>query len=384
MKRILFLLLLTTQPLCCRDGQLPVTYQVPHNNTYPPDVSFCIADLKFDGTMLKICEFGEGFESRFKGYDALYGKGAMWAKVWEVLVGLGVPVWIVENRTSMSDPQEFSYRYFKELGGQLMSSFGGLSRSCSAKKKIKNGQMQGLVVAHTMGKTKHYVKAVLDKRPDLMVLNAATNNFVRSKAATNALFDTPDVARFRPLACLLKGSNKAHESHNVIKKLGAEYVVIKPTNSALGQGVMLLPANQLGRMLTAITTGAHGQAMGNDPAYSYWAKNQGADVMVEAFALSKSVVVDEKAYDPTMRVVFVLVNDHGKMDITFLGSYWKLPVKSLDEPGTFTEKHKSCVKPGKKCSAVVEDADYAVVQALLCQLLPPLYEKMLKQHFVSI
>ena len=62
---------------------------------YPADISFCIADIKFDGKNIKICELGQGSRSRFKGYDALYGKGKVWTAFWEYLAKFQKPFWIV-------------------------------------------------------------------------------------------------------------------------------------------------------------------------------------------------------------------------------------------------------------------------------------------------
>ncbi|MCA9508924.1 MAG: hypothetical protein KC505_10935, partial [Myxococcales bacterium] len=61
----------------------------------PTDVSFCMADVKFDGENLKILEFGDCAESMFTGYNTLYGKGAVWAEFWRYLKKFRVPIWYV-------------------------------------------------------------------------------------------------------------------------------------------------------------------------------------------------------------------------------------------------------------------------------------------------
>ncbi|NDD55503.1 hypothetical protein EBZ39_16840, partial [bacterium] len=114
-------------------------------------------------------------------------------------------------------------------------------------------------------------------------------------------------------------------------------------------------------------------------SYTYWIKDGSPSLIVEAFAPSKPLEAFGKLYDPTLRMAFVMSNLHGRMSLTYVGSYWKLPEKSLQEAGTMIEKHKSAITRNHACSYKVADEDFSAVAEQLNQLLPSLYEEMLQQ-----
>ena len=92
----------------------------------------------------------------------------------------------------------------------------------------------------------------------------------------------------------------------------------------------------------------------------------------------KPIIIDEKIYDPTMRIVFVLYNNHGVAQVNFLGAYWKLPANSLDEQASLTERHKSKIYSGRTSSARVDAQDFENVKKILEPVLCTAYLKMLE------
>lgn len=78
-----------------------------------------------------------------------------------------------------------------------------------------------------------------------------------------------------------------------------------------------------------------------------------------------------------MRMIFVLSCSDGKVEITFLGGFWKFPIKSLDEDGTLTEKHKNKVTERSSCYTKIDPEDMENVQRILSEVLPKVYIKML-------
>ena len=63
---------------------------------------------------------------------------------------------------------------------------------------------------------------------------------------------------------------------------------------------------------------------------------------------------------------------------SFLGGYWKTPSISLDEEGSFMQKHKDICKPPYYCS--VESETMQLVQQELSIALPLLHARMLDFH----
>ena len=70
----------------------------------PDDISFGVADMKYDGRQVKICEFGDGAFSAFVGYDLLYGTGAMWKKFWKYLKRFHAPIWLIDPAAKAPEP----------------------------------------------------------------------------------------------------------------------------------------------------------------------------------------------------------------------------------------------------------------------------------------
>jgi hypothetical protein len=216
--------------------------------------------------------------------------------------------------------------------------------------------------------------------PSLLFLGKATSRFVRSKQATNKLFDTPFLKLFKPATLEIEKRYTPELVQTIIHTIPSAFYVIKPPACALGQGVILLAKAELDATLELIMHGSRQLSkMGDKKAYAYWQKDTSRRIMIEAFMASKAIVVDHEPYDATMRAVFIMSNLNGVMKIQHLGAYWKLPQKSLVEDGTFMEQHKSAISHRKNASAMVDEPDYKKVREQLDLLLPVLYEKMLNR-----
>ena len=103
--------------------------------------------------------------------------------------------------------------------------------------------------------------------------------------------------------------------------------------------------------------------------------------LIEEYAPSKPVTLGGKQFDATLRMVFVLDYDQvaNEINLTFLGDYWKLPEKALDEEGTLTERHKSKIVTNRESSIEVDPQDRLVVMNILGGALPKLYLKMIEK-----
>lgn len=77
-------------------------------------------------------------------------------------------------------------------------------------------------------------------------------------------------------------------------------------------------------------------------------------------------------------MVFCLHYDEGKIFLTFLDGYWKLPSCALEERGTLIEKTKSKIVPYKPSSTRISQEDMKNSQELFQKVLPLVYLKMLQ------
>ncbi|MFA6263248.1 MAG: hypothetical protein WCW33_02030 [Candidatus Babeliales bacterium] len=346
----------------------PWYYSNIHNN-YPDELSFCIVDLKFDGEKIKICEFGQGLGSTFRGYDALYGQGQMWSKFWNVLKQVQKTPWFLNTRGIR---KEFAPEVFKEIGGRNVRSLEGIKPSSSA----------FVLIAGNAKKNRFSCAEFKQRYPQCLILDEVTKKFVTNKYETGLLFNDHELEGYKPRYRIFPKEYSFTVALEILHILNSNHIVLKPVNASLGSGIVMVEPQELDHALRIICRKEDGaKDQGDQTSFAYWAQDHEKFFIVEEFVASKKIFVDHKPYDPTMRVAFVLCNNAGTPSINFLDAYWKLPAKSLDDCGSFTELHKSHVEIGKKCSASVDAGDFEAVKAQLCLLLPQIYLKMLAKSW---
>jgi hypothetical protein len=223
------------------------------------------------------------------------------------------------------------------------------------------------------------------RHKNILVMNAASAPFVNNKYTTAVLFaGDEELQNFRPRSLLCKKSYSPDLAASIQRKIPAKRYVIKPLDAFKGCGVIMVEADQLDVILRTILT--RSQAMPKDftvhyngysytdRTYSYWRDYRLPHFIVEEFCESKILIHEGKSYDPTMRVVFVLRYFNQAVQLDYLAAYWKLPLKSLDEVGSLTEKYKSVgIIP-----LDTSPEEREVVYGQLDKLLLPLYHKMIR------
>ena len=111
----------------------------------------------------------------------------------------------------------------------------------------------------------------------------------------------------------------------------------------MGKGVIITQRENLDEVLFYIITKNGTLAESNDPAYTAWRNDLFDSFIVEEFVASDPLMIphlENRIYQPTMRVAFLLVYDKNCHHVHFLGGYWKTPLLSMDEEGDFMQKNK--------------------------------------------
>jgi hypothetical protein len=362
----------------------------------PTEISFLIADLKFNKSKLKILEMGESTKSYFKGHEQLYGQGQIWKALWKRLEELNLPVWYVGKKLRCQWEQlQINAPNFTRINGEFATSIEQLENLTSfkeANRKTKNSNPKlikdyaGIIIFRHC-KEDHFVRNDFKNRhPNLLILNASSGLHVNNKFYTNLLFADPEVHNHRPRCRAYPKKYSFDLASKIISDLRCNTVVIKPLNSANGWGVIIVAKKDLDDILKLILTERAKIKTFKDKTYSHWAYDNNKLFLVEEYVPSKTIFVDGKPYDGTMRVAFALTHEIDDCDdeienvkLDFLGSYWKLPSKPITESGTLTELHKSNVKHGNgPASAKVSPKDLNCVKKILSKLLPKIYITMLK------
>lgn len=362
---------------CKKNGW--VYYQYPVKNTAKNEISFCIADLKYDGTSVKVCELGAGLESQFKGFDHLYGKGAAWSLVWHMLASLKKPMWFVDHNGYRDSMMAISD--FEKLGGTYTNALSSVEKHDTSRLgglRPKTNKSGIFAIKH-MAQVTAAIQQFKANHPDAIVLNEATDGWVKNKYKTNTLFLTSPLEQFRPKWNVYPKKYTPELADIIIRDLGSSFVVIKPIDASLGHGVIMVEKAELDATLRLILRDrdALSKLKSIDLTHRYWLSDKNDIFLAEAYAPSKIITVDGKHFDPTMRVMFVLINQDGTAHACFLGGYWKLPSYAIDENVSLTKKHKSHVDNQKNSAVAVDHGDFVQVTRLLGKPLGQVYTAML-------
>jgi hypothetical protein len=224
-----------------------------------------------------------------------------------------------------------------------------------------------------------------ENHSDVLLVNDASGPFVNDKFLTHLLFCN-GLEDFRPKCSVCDVDYSPQTSKDTLDNIENKWLLIKPIGASLGNGIIFVERNCLDEVLKKILQ-KEDLLRVNDRAYSHWKDERHKIFLVEAYAPSKNVFVRRQWYDATMRVLFALVHgckDHNELtQVRILGAYWKLPIKSLTEEGSFDEKHRSNVHAEGPCSAKVDDCDFKKVQEILVPVLESVYKRMLSDRDIG-
>lgn len=361
-------------------------------NQAPDDLSFCIADLKYNVDTLKILEFGEGGRSKFKGYDALFGPGMMWALFWSHLAQFQVPIWLVSMPEDPELLREINYDLFCKIGGKRAETITELQKKIDADIQEQHGIVTdqhradySAIVLIKKGRPTQTVNAMKGMYQKIVFIGQFTNKYVNNKFRLDSLFTSPELKKYRPLCRSCSVEYDSNLAQSLIKDFGCDVFVIKPINSSRGRGIIMVAKDQLDFTFKLILKDRAALKRTTLPEeYTYWQTYQSPIFLVEAYEPSKPVFIDDKPYDATMRLVFTLDYKDGKLDVTIFDGYWKLPAFPLtDATCSLTEKHKSHIIPGLLSSVRISEEDKAGAKKLLEDALYKLYWQMVQSRMFT-
>lgn len=370
--------------------QLQARKTVSDARIIPDDIAFCIADLKYTDNQVKILEFGGGQRSGFKGHERLYGVSKIWELFWKYLSQFKLPMWDIDKKSLFADSNKGGMKVFSSLHGNRAYDPKDLilkarhSRDWSHKQEKSPSEYRAFLISRMKIALFADVQNVLKRRlPGLIIVGDTTNKYVFNKYKTNALFQDADLKNFRPACKVCKKKYTPELAQSIINELNAPIYVIKPIDAAHGYGVIFSSKHELDMILQLILN--HNKTLRNitnlDSSYRYWSRDQNDSFIVEEYVPSKMVVVNNKPYDPTMRVAFTMHLLDDTVHITILGAYWKLPSKPLTASGTLSELHKSNIHRGESDrSAPVSDADMNNISSIMKAMLEKVYRKMLREQ----
>ncbi len=370
------------------------THAAPALENSAADICFGCADIKYDQGNFKIVECGDGIYMSLRATEIIMNNkeynlvSPFWGLFWHQIAEFGLPVWHIE---AISDKSALAVNEYKTLGVGYAASFAALEKSNDfqqAHKKIvqtptRMTEYAGIIVfAATKEHTRDGVgyKKFQKQYPHFIYVNSATRDYLKQKDTTYKLFQRAGLDAFIPRFGIFPTTFNADTAKQITKLLpDNQLLVIKPTYSSLSIGVNVINAKTLPAFLRLILQ--HPETIGDSAprALSFWRSTNQPQFVASEYVPSQTIYKNNKPYDPTMRVIFIMHHDQGTIHTNVLGGFWKIPVKPLnDASATETEKHVTIAHAGDYYSGILlEQAESLRMKKALAPVLAKAYEQML-------
>ncbi len=354
---------------------------------YPVDVSYFVADLKFSQEHgVKICEIQHGILSTFFADAFLNGENGIlapkvvkeFAKIpltkWTVLKHIAfinlvkviqsAPDW--EKRTSfhaiLMDPKFDNIAKIPPTDPNDIASYQAMIYSQSS-----------------MVRSYDYFQ---ENYPGIIIIDAATHPYWIDKYKMSLLFrNNSTLINIKPAWQLYLKQYTPELAQDIQNEIPSDLYVIKPRGAFLGDGVIIVSKENLDETLQFILRKTPTLQSHPDNSYNYWFKDPFDSFLIEKYYPSDLIQVrhlDNKTYEPTIRVAMIMSYDKGVIDFNFLGGYYMVPCMSINEEGTLNETRKARCKVPYYSKAPKEIINQ--VRQQLETAIPLLYWEMLERN----
>ncbi len=363
MKKLLFILFITGSLLA--------------ESKYPADISYMVADIKYSKEHgVKICEVQHGIMSTFHGDLYLNPKrGTIPDKVAAVFAEFDMKKWMCGSNIAFSALQSA----FERSGNWTnRSSFTSIKNNADFQLAAKAAPIdESLISSYSamlfMNPNEEFTPS---DYPGILFIDRATHPFWSDKYLMSLLFRRSNaLSKIKPEWNLYQKEYRSDLAATIVQDLGGDAFVIKPRGAFLGNGVIISSKDELDDVLKAILKDPQSLKKHKDKSYNHWSRDTFDSFIVERYYPSDPIVHENKRYEPSMRLAFVCIYDNKEIDFRFLGGYWMLPTKSLEEEGTLNELKKAYCKVPYFVKAT--DEELSLIEDELQATIPLLYREML-------
>lgn len=364
----------------------------------PTDISYLFVDCKYKNGVLKVCELGPSTHAGLTDSHVIINKkkhamiSPYWSSLWLYLNQHHLPIWYVGN---VINEERIALNSLFALGGRRVATLDDLTHDelfCSLIQPAQPAHAMlfkdydGIIVyrrSDPQREPKNYVAAMQSHFSNFLWINKIALKYVK-KNTTAKLFSNANLTCFKPKWALFKKKYHPTLAQQISQKIESDLVVIKPLYATQSRGVIIVEQKNLDATLQLILNNHQTIKNTAHRSLSHWKHDQAQSFIVEEFISSKNITIENKKYDPTMRIVFILSHERGTVQLNILGGFWKIPKKSLSDQGTIIEKHVTIPFAGKFFAGIpISQNDMRAVQNILKQILPTLYVQMLKESAVE-
>ncbi len=358
------------------------------------DIAFIVADVKYNNGAFKFCECGDGIYMSLRAADITLNHkknnvvSPYWGIFWHYLKQFNLPIWHVGDKGPANG---LAMDELVRVGGKHIPGLKQLEHDTDFKKSCKKDfkpssaikDYRGIIVYRAVTEAKRddaEIKKFKALHPEFLYVNNIARNHVKRKDRTFQAFYDAGLDSYIP-----KSKTYAKKlTHELIRTINNDFndcdmLVVKPVFSSLSFGVNICAKKDLNPLLTKILRDTHTIKRSDHRCFSWWRFDKSANFVVASYEPSRTITKDGKSYDPTMRIVVLAHYDNGTIYTTPIAGFWKIPVKALSDPVSFTEKHVTIAHAGAYYSGILTDRkDWGTIDSILRTIMPPLYGAMLQ------
>lgn len=346
------------------------------------DISLVVIDLKYNKKQgPKICEMQPGSFSRFSGTEALARQArpegneedfhVTCQKYIDFLSAFGAEI-------CFCDPIYENMKTTLLKGGALPILSPMFSLAHLKEKTIKaSNHLKDYKYFLYSTHFEWIFKGIPTFFPSVLFLDRAILPYSFSKYIMSKVFDDDEKTRkLRPFWKLYKKSGASSLAEQICMDFPGHRVVIKPCESTMGRGVLILEKQDLAKTFDFIfNTPKEILIEHEDRSYSHYARDKSSHFLVEEFIESDPLFFGEERlpYDCTMRVIAILCYDTGDTSLKFIDSYWYSPKMPLGMGSSLNESHKA----KRNFFSPVDPDTLEAIEKELSPALISIYKKMI-------
>lgn len=298
---------------------------------YPVDLCYMVADLKYNARQgVKICEIQQASLSLFNGdtYRELPEEVSIHKELSHVLASYNKKGWVVDEGiadkkliAALADSP--SWRHPRDLIGLFSDEQFKTQSKLRPTDKNDLASYQGFL--YISWSLLSVIYDFEDRIPGVAIIDKSSFPFWIDKYRMTRLFAEDELlATLKPKWGNYKKTYTKGLAAKIARELDCDTFVIKPRGNFMGKGVIIVRLSELDTVLRYIITKKGALAESKNSAYTAWRHDTFDSFVVEQFIASDPIRIphlDNKRYQPTMRVAFVLAYNNQKHDVHFLGEY---------------------------------------------------------------
>ncbi|MBM3893533.1 hypothetical protein FJ365_04005 [Candidatus Dependentiae bacterium] len=359
--------------------------------TAPADITFATADLKYNHGQFKIIECGNGPTSSAATHPLFINNnhhvliGPYWDIVEHILKGYSIPVFFV-GRAPFNPFEHFTEHKRLPTMEALTTSLSGNTNAIKKPKKIH--EHRGIILYRASDRNKQKINA-FDKckveHPDYLLINANSNAYFFGKNTSYKLFEEAGLSNYIPRYAIYPAEYANNLAKRIKHDLGGEKkYIIKPLAQTFALGVGLTSAENLDAYLKHMF-GDGSVAECDASSIGYWRKKKESHFLISEFVPSQPIVHNNKTYEPTMRIIFLMTHEEGKITISITGGIWKIPPTDLyDETASLTDRYiTNPTRMLEKARILIEKEDLKTMKKVVAPILAQLYKTLLTKQLTE-